>query len=126
METVDSADANWDGNEGVITTLMQPAASVDPKSTLQMGKDMSGDVTGLDVIPERTIVLVCGPPIMYKFVLMELSKLEIPNDNIYVSLERLMKCGVGKCGHCQMNSHYVCQEGAVFKYSDVFDVREAF
>ncbi len=126
LETVDSADADWKGNEGVITTLMQPAAKVDPKSTLQMGKDVSGGVTGLDIIPEKTIALICGPPVMYKFVLIELSKLEVPNDNIYVSLERLMKCGVGKCGHCQINSHYVCQEGAVFKYSDVIDVREAF
>jgi NAD(P)H-flavin reductase len=62
---------------------------------------------------------------MYKFVLIELRRLRLPNEQIYLSLERHMKCGVGKCGHCQINGHYVCQEGPVFRYADVARVREA-
>jgi NAD(P)H-flavin reductase len=62
---------------------------------------------------------------MYKFVIKELRHLQIPNQNIFVSLERRMKCGVGKCGHCQINGLYVCQDGPVFRYKDLFDLQEA-
>ena len=79
----------------------------------------------IKVEPARTVAVVCGPPVMYKFVLLELRKLKIALDRVYVSLERHMKCGVGKCGHCQINGMYVCQKGPVFRYSDVSDVREA-
>jgi sulfite reductase subunit B len=102
-ETVDKGDADWKGNVGVITTLM-------PK---------------VDVDPDNTVAIVCGPPVMYKFVLLELAKKNMHHDNVYVSLERRMKCGVGKCGHCQINGIYVCQDGPVFKFSDVANVEEA-
>lgn len=104
LESVDRADASWNGNVGVITTLM-------PKITLN---------------PARTVAVVCGPPIMYKFVLMELNKMGVSSERSYVSLERHMKCGVGKCGHCQINGLYVCQDGPVFRYSDLVPVQEAF
>jgi len=103
METVDRADAQWQGNVGVITTLI-PKVAMDP---------------------QNTIVIVCGPPVMYKFVLVELIGQNVPTGNVYVSLERHMKCGVGKCGHCQINGLYTCIDGPVFKYSDVADVQEA-
>lgn len=102
-ETVDRADPEWRGNVGVITTLI-------PK---------------LDLDPANTKVIVCGPPVMYKFVLIELAERNISEENTYVSLERRMKCGVGKCGHCQINGYYTCLEGPVFKYSDISDVQEA-
>jgi NAD(P)H-flavin reductase len=103
LETVDRGDADWKGHVGVVTTLMP----------------------GLKVDPPRTIAVVCGPPIMYKFVLIELRNLKVPQEQTYVSLERHMKCGVGKCGHCQINGLYVCQDGPVFRYADVSGVREA-
>lgn len=103
LETVDRGDQDWKGHVGVITTLM-------PK---------------VRVAPENTVAIVCGPPIMYKFVLIELGKIKLPHTNVYISLERHMKCGVGKCGHCQINGLYVCQEGPVFRYADVAAVREA-
>jgi NAD(P)H-flavin reductase len=103
LETVDRADENWSGNVGVITTLI-------PK---------------IDIAPENTIAIICGPPIMYRFVIAELDGLKLPADNIYVSLERRMKCGVGKCGHCQINGLYTCIDGPVFRYADVTDVQEA-
>jgi len=102
-ETVDRGDDAWQGHVGVITTLM-PDLKIDPA---------------------KTIVVVCGPPIMYKFVLMELFNMKVPHESIYVSLERHMKCGVGKCGHCQINGIYVCQDGPVFKYADIIGFEEA-
>jgi NAD(P)H-flavin reductase len=103
IESVDRGDDTWKGNVGVITTVM-PRVAFDP---------------------EKTLAIVCGPPIMYKFVILELYKSAMPAENIYVSLERHMKCGVGKCGHCQINGMYVCQDGPVFRFADVEDVREA-
>ena len=90
-------------NLGVITTLF-PQIEVDAKNT---------------------IAVTCGPPIMYRFVLMEMLDKGIPESNVYLSLERRMKCGVGKCGHCQINGLYCCQEGPVFNYADIKDFEEA-
>jgi NAD(P)H-flavin reductase len=103
METVDRGDENWKGPEGVITTL----------------------IPEVDLDPGKTVALLCGPPIMYKFVIVELKKRDYSEDNIYVSLERHMKCGVGKCGHCQVNGVYVCQKGPVFRFKDITDLEEA-
>lgn len=101
--TVDHADASWKGNVGVITTLLPP----------------------LDLDTEQTVVAVVGPPVMYKFVAMSLKGKRIPDENIYMSLERRMKCGVGKCGHCQINSSYVCQDGPVYNYPRIKELEEA-
>jgi NAD(P)H-flavin reductase len=103
LETVDHRDDYWAGIEGVITTLL-PLVKVNPNDT---------------------VAIICGPPIMYKFVIIHLRKMEILDKDIYMSLERRMKCGIGKCGHCQINQIYVCQEGPVFKFSDISDVEEA-
>jgi NAD(P)H-flavin reductase len=103
LETVDQPDDGWKGNVGVITTLF----------------------TKIEFNPKKTIALIVGPPVMYKFALLELRKREMGFNNIYVSLERHMKCGVGKCGHCQINGIYTCQDGPVFKYADIARVREA-
>ena len=103
LETVDHRDETWSGPEGVITTLMSL----------------------VKIDETRTIAIICGPPIMYKFVITELFKVKLRADQIYLSLERHMKCGVGKCGHCQINNIYVCQDGPVFKFSDIDDIEEA-
>ncbi len=101
--TVDNPDENWQGNTGVITTLIPPLH--------------------LDV--DNTVAAIVGPPVMYKFVIMSLKGKRIPDENIYMSLERHMKCGVGKCGHCQINSVYVCQDGPVFNYPLTKEMEEA-
>jgi NAD(P)H-flavin reductase len=101
--TVDRGDETWSGNVGVITTLF-------PKITVN---------------PRNTVAATCGPPIMYRFVLMELLGKGIPETQIYLSLERRMKCGVGKCGHCQINQLYCCQDGPVFRYADIKGLEEA-
>jgi len=102
LETVDQGDESWKGNVGVITTLI-------PK---------------VDSDPNETLAFMVGPPIMFKFVIKSLMDRNIPKENIYMSLERRMKCGVGKCGHCQIEGIYACQEGPVFNYADVHDNRE--
>ena len=103
QETVDKGDESWKGNVGVITTLI-------PK---------------VDIDPGKTMAVVVGPPIMYRFVIGELKKKGLADENIILSLERRMKCGVGKCGHCQINGVYVCQEGPVFTLAQLRNLREA-
>jgi len=77
-----------------------------------------------DINPEKTFVTVCGPPVMYKFVVEELLKLNIPKHQILMTLERRMKCGVGKCGHCIIGGYiYTCMEGPVFTYWDVLHMQ---
>ncbi len=101
--TVDRADKDWIGHVGVITTLF-------PKITVNARK---------------TVAITIGPPVMYRFVLMELLGKGIPEDQIWVSLERRMKCGVGKCGHCQIDHYYCCQDGPSFNYAQIKGVMEA-
>jgi len=103
MDTVDTPDSAWKGNVGVITTLFEHTKE----------------------ITAETRVIICGPPIMYKFVISELDKMGVSRANIYVDLERRMKCGVGKCGHCQINDKYVCMDGPVFRYSEIETLEEA-
>ncbi len=95
--TVDKADPDWKGNVGLITNL----------------------IPGVDINPLRTYGVVVGPPIMYKFVIVKLLEKKIPEHQIIVSLERRMRCGLGKCGHCQIEGMYVCQSGPVFTYKQL-------
>jgi sulfhydrogenase subunit gamma (sulfur reductase) len=101
--TVDRADDNWKGNVGVITTLFSK----------------------IEVYARNTVAISIGPPVMYRFVLMELLAKGIADGNIWLSLERRMKCGVGKCGHCQINHLYTCQSGPSFSYAEIKHLEEA-
>ncbi|MBE3583663.1 MAG: FAD/NAD(P)-binding protein [Limnochordaceae bacterium] len=76
-------------------------------------------------LPAGTVVLTCGPEIMMKFVTLELMDRGFTCDQIYVSLERRMECGVAQCGHCQIGPLYVCKDGPVFNYKDVRYLPEA-
>ena len=78
-----------------------------------------------NVAPKETYAIIVGPPVMYKYVIMNLHDMDFSDDHIIVSLERRMKCGVGKCGHCQMDNIYVCQDGPVFYYDDIKHLKEA-
>lgn len=101
--TVDRADSGWKGNIGLITSL----------------------IPGVNLVPVRTFAVVVGPPIMYKFVIAKLLEKGIPERQILISLERHMKCGLGKCGHCQINGLYCCQDGPVFSYDKIKNIRES-
>jgi sulfhydrogenase subunit gamma (sulfur reductase) len=74
--------------------------------------------------PATTYATLCGPPIMYKFVLKELLKRNFSKDRILMSLERKMKCGIGKCGHCSIGYKYTCIDGPIFTYWDAMNLPE--
>ncbi len=107
--TVDRCEPNecWGGCTGLITTLF-PKIKADKLDS------------------KNTVAIVIGPPVMYKFVIKCLQTMSIPDKNIWVSLERRMKCGIGKCGHCQINGIYCCKEGPVFNYEKIKHLPEAF
>jgi NAD(P)H-flavin reductase len=104
LESVDRCPPGqaWEGNVGVITTLF-PHIQVDP---------------------ERTTALVVGPPIMYRFAAAECLQRGMAKDRILLSLERRMRCGMGLCGHCQINDVYVCLDGPVFSYEELSKLKE--
>ncbi|MHC4244175.1 MAG: FAD/NAD(P)-binding protein [Planctomycetota bacterium] len=95
--TVDEANGNWDGNLGVVTTIL------------------SSD----DVDISNAVAVVCGPPIMMKFGTLKLLEFGFSPEQIYLSMEKNMSCGVGKCGHCMVGKYYVCKDGPVFTYDEV-------
>jgi len=78
----------------------------------------------IQVLPARTYAAVVGPPVVYRFVLGELLRLGFKKDRILMSLERRMKCGVGKCGHCTVGYKYTCLDGPIFTYWDVINLPE--
>ncbi len=98
--TVDHADLRWHGHVGVITTLLGHA----------------------EFDPENTTALVCGPGIMMRFVAAALERGGLAAKQIYVSLERNMRCAIAHCGHCQLGPHFVCKDGPVLSYDRVRDV----
>jgi NAD(P)H-flavin reductase len=93
--TVDHADTHWRGHTGVLTPLIT--------------KHISD--------PGNTLALICGPEIMMHFAIQELKRAEVPDNNIYLSMERNMKCAVGFCGHCQYGPYFICKDGPVFPYT---------
>ncbi|MCF8062783.1 MAG: FAD/NAD(P)-binding protein [Deltaproteobacteria bacterium] len=101
--TVDEADESWTGRTGVVT----------------------GPLKEIDLSTRSTVAAVVGPPVMFRFVAAELLAKGMNRRRIFFSLERRFECGIGKCGHCQLNGMYVCQDGPVFRYSDLEGFSEA-
>jgi NAD(P)H-flavin reductase len=97
--TVDRADDQWTGHVGVVGSLFRKP--------------------GVTVPVENTTAFVCGPPIMFRFVIRDLKEMGFQDRNIMSTLERYMKCGVGKCGHCCIGLAYVCADGPVFTYEQI-------
>lgn len=89
--------ANWPQKEGLVPNVLKEVA---PSAT-------------------NAVALVCGPPIMIKFTHPVLEKLGFPPDRVFLSLENRMKCGIGKCGHCNIGEKYVCLDGPVFSYAEL-------
>lgn len=100
MLTVDQGDTEWHGNVGLVTALL-------PR---------------VEIEPTNTIVFICGPDLMMRFTALELLDLGVPAENVYLSLERNMQCGVGLCGHCQLGGKFICTDGPVFKYSEITEL----
>ena len=99
--TVDHPDDTWDGEVGVVTKPFEH----------------------LEIDASNTYGALCGPPVMYRFAIDEMRKKNISYDRIYVSFERHMKCGMGKCGHCQIGHQYVCIDGPVFNYWEAKNIQ---
>jgi NAD(P)H-flavin reductase len=102
--TVDEGDASWTGNVGLITELLE-----------QVGPS-----------PENAVAIICGPPIMIKFVLLGLKRLGFADEQIIMTLEAKMKCGIGKCGRCNLGEQFVCLHGPVFSLTQVSHFLESF
>lgn len=94
--TVDRSEEDYLGNIGLVTKYV-PELNIQDKS--------------------NAAVVIVGPPMMMKFSIIEFQKIGIEDKNIWVSYERKMSCGLGKCGHCRMDSTYICTDGPVFNYS---------
>lgn len=95
--TVDRATGAWRGNVDVVPALI-PRAAFDARNTLAM---------------------VCGPEVMMHFTVRALKERGLRNEDIYVSMERNMKCAVGFCGHCQYGPYFICKDGPVFRFDRV-------
>lgn len=95
--TVDYANPGWRGNVGVVTNLI-PKAPFDPLHTMAM---------------------ICGPEVMMRFTAIELLKRGVEAPNIYLTMERNMKCGIGLCGHCQLGESFICKDGPVFALTEM-------
>ena len=87
---------------------------------------MPGYLKELAPKPENTIAITCGPPIMIKFALIELENLGFTNEQIYTTLEMKMKCGIGKCGRCNIGSKFVCIDGPVFSLAEIKELPPEF
>lgn len=105
LVTVDAGDEQWRGNVGVVTRLLRQ----------------------VEFDPENTVAMICGPEIMMRFAVREIRSRGIPEEAIYLSMERNMKCALGFCGHCQFGPTFICKEGPVFSYAYIrpfFETRE--
>lgn len=102
--TVDVASEDWDGNVGFVPSFVEQ----------------------LNPNPEGKVTITCGPPIMIKFVLLSLAKMNYQPANIITTLEMKMKCGVGKCGRCNIGDKYVCKEGPVFSLAQLHEMPNEF
>jgi NAD(P)H-flavin reductase len=103
--TVDSAATDWRGHVGVVTSLF-PKVRFDPSNM---------------------VALICGPEIMMRFTIQELQQRSVEASNIYITMERNMKCALGFCGHCQFGPTFICKDGPVFAYDRIkpfFEKRE--
>ena len=99
LRSVDRADSDWTERVGVVTILLD---------------DVKPDI-------RNSVAVVCGPPVMMKYGTLKLLEMGYPDHDIYLSMEKNMSCGLGKCGHCMMGEYFVCKDGPVFTYAEIRD-----
>lgn len=99
LRSVDKADETWEETEGVVTTLLEK----------------------IKINVQDSVAVVVGPPIMMKFGVKDLLEMGYTDDKIFLSMEKNMSCGLGKCGHCMMGKYFVCSDGPVFSYEEIKD-----
>ena len=101
--TIDREQPNWDGHVGFVPNFVKELA-------------FSTDKT----------VILCGPPIMIKFTLAGLMEMGFSRDQIYTTLEMRMKCGIGKCGRCNVGSKFICKDGPVFRFDELDELPDEY
>ena len=101
--TIDRQEEGWNGHVGFVPSYLKE----------------------LDFAPDQT-VLVCGPPVMIKFVLQALEEMGFDKTQVYTTLELRMKCGIGKCGRCNIGSKYVCKDGPVFRCDQIEELPDEY
>lgn len=104
LTTVDYGGLSWKGHVGVVTTLFNFAK----------------------LRPAQSVAMICGPEVMMRFVTRELEAHGMARNDIYLSMERNMKCAVGFCGHCQYGPHFICKDGPVFSYERLRPLLEKY
>lgn len=102
--TIDNKVSGWDGLTGFVPDIVEKS----------------------DIDVQNTYTVICGPPIMIKLTIPKLLNKGIGKDHIYTSLERRMKCGIGKCGRCNIGKNFVCKDGPVFNYADLEGLPEEY
>jgi sulfhydrogenase subunit gamma (sulfur reductase) len=106
--TIDNPEKGWTGNTGFVSKFIDETFS-----------DRSEILYHLDPERKNTKILVVGPPVMYQSIIKELEKINFSDKDVYFSLENRMKCGIGKCGHCNCGSKYVCLDGPIFSWYEL-------
>lgn len=104
LVTVDYGGTSWHGHVGVVTTLFK----------------------FVRLQPSRSVAMICGPEIMMRYVTRELETHGLQREDIFISMERNMKCAVGFCGHCQYGPHFICKDGPVFAYARIQPLLEKY
>ena len=104
MLTIDRAVEDWDKTVGFVPTIVKEVAPS----------------------PENAVTFVCGPPIMIKYTMPVLKELGFSTENIFLSLEMRMKCGIGKCGHCNIGPKFVCIDGPVFSQAELDELPKEY
>ena len=104
LRSVDRASQGWKETEGLVTVLL--------------------DKVKVDL--KNSVAVVCGPPVMMKFGTFKLIEIGFKPGQIYLSMERNMSCGLGKCGHCGLGKFYCCQDGPVFTYDTIQNIPEVW
>ena len=102
--TIDNPQPEWDGHVGFVPNYVKE----------------------LDFKPENTCVLICGPPIMIKFTLPGLLELGFDKTQVFTTMELRMKCGIGKCGRCNIGNKYVCKDGPVFRFDQLDELPDEY
>ena len=103
-QTIDNSCYGWDKEVGLCPNVLEK----------------------MNPSPQNTVAVLCGPPIMIKYTVGILKKLNFEDTNIYTTLERRMKCGIGKCGRCNIGEKFVCVDGPVFSLKELNDIPESF
>jgi NAD(P)H-flavin reductase len=100
ISTIDNVCSGWDGCVGLVPSILEDTAPS----------------------PDNSVAITCGPPVMIKFTLQSLERMGFREEQIYTTLERRMKCGIGLCGRCNVGAKYVCTDGPVFSLADIRDM----